>query len=78
MCAVEGEGSVEEAGEGEEGASYTHLCGTAKTGRPDKKRSVQMNGGQRWSGVVRGPVCVGEAARGTGVPEVTESHRQGV
>lgn len=52
MCTVEGEGSVEEVERGEEGAGYTHLCGTAKTGRPDKKRSVQMNGGQRWSGVV--------------------------
>ena len=26
----------------------------------------------------RDPVWVGEALRGTGVPEVTESHRQGV
>lgn len=37
-----------------------------------------MNGGQRQSGVVGDSVWAAEAVRGTGVPEVAESHRLGV
>lgn len=62
---------------GEEGLA-TRIC----VRQPKLADLIRGVGPNEWRSTLewcsRDPVWVGEGVRGTGVPEVTESHRQGV